>query len=248
MTILMVSGVLLSAFKRHSRAGKRLLVCGVLLFLVFLFSPLAEYLILGLEKPFPPMLVPPESPRPFRIVVLAGYAEEHPGYPITSNVSAQTMGSMTEALRLYRLIPGARLVLSGGVARKGEPPVAAMMAEFLQQMGVPHEDLVMEGKSQNTYENLVEVKKLVDSDPFILVAAACDLRRAVAVAQKLKMEAIPAPSCIWASQNHPLNVGVGERIATFFGSFQPSLERFSRLQWAYHEYLGYVWYRLLDRI
>jgi len=248
MTVFIAFGLLLSAGRRHSHAGSRLLVCGGSLFLVFLFSPLAEYLVLSLERPYPPMLEPPESPKTSRIVVLAGYAEEHPGFPITSTISGQTMCSMAEGLRLYRLIPGSTLVLSGGVVRRGERPVAASMAEFLRQMGVPDKDLIMEGKSQNTYENLVEVKKLLGPDPFILVAAACDLRRAVAVARKLKMAAIPAPSCIWASQNHPDHASIGEQTAIFFTGFGPSLENLPRLQWAYHEYAGYVWYRLLGRV
>lgn len=248
MTILFAAGLLISAARRHSRLGHRFLIWGGLLFLVFLFSPLAEYLMLSLERPYPPMLAPPESPRINRIVVLAGYAEENPGFPITSKVSEQTMCRISEGLRLYRLIPGAALILSGGIAREGEKPVAAMMADFIQQMGAPAKDLIVEGKSRNTYENLYEVKKLVGSDPFILVAAACDLRRALAVAKKLQMAPIPAPACIWASQHHPKNTGAGERIATFFKRFIPSLDNLSRLQWAYHEYLGYIWYRLLGRI
>ena len=121
------------------------------------------------------------------------------------------------------------------------------MADFLQQMGVPSEDLIVEGNSRNTYENLVMVKELVGEDPFILVAAACDLRRAVAVAKKLQMSPIPAPSVIWTLQNHPKDADLADQIIRFFKS-GPSLNNLSRLQWAYHEYLGYIWYQLLDRI
>jgi uncharacterized SAM-binding protein YcdF (DUF218 family) len=248
VTLVMAAGLVLSAGKRHRRAGSRLLVCGSLLFLIFLFSPLAEYLVLDLERPYPPMITPPESPKVTRIVVLAGYAEEHPGFPVTSNVSGHTTCSIAEGLRLYRLVPEGKLVLSGGVVRRGERPVAAMMAEFLRQVGVPDKDLIVEGKSQNTYENLVEVRKLLGPDPFILVAAGCDLRRAVAVARKLHMTPLPAPSCIWASQHHPEHARAGERIAVFFKSFHPSLDNFHRLQWAYHEFLGYLWYQLQGRI
>jgi uncharacterized SAM-binding protein YcdF (DUF218 family) len=249
MTILMACGLAGSVARRHSRVGQRLLICGVLLFLVYLFSPLSPYLTLSLEKQFRPMLKPPESPKINRIAVLAGYGEEHPAFPITSNVSGQTMGSISEGLRLYRLVPGAKLITSGGVARRGEKPVAAMMADFLQQMGVPAVDLIVEGKSHNTYENLRELRKLVGAEPFILVAPACDLRRALAVSQRLRMNPIPAPSCIWAMQHHPDAASPIQWTADFFKSWaSPSLENLHRLQWAYHEYLGYVWYRILGRI
>ncbi len=249
MTILLALGVLLAIVKRHSRAGYRLLIFGGLLFLIFLFSPLSLYLTLGLEKQFPPMLTPPQSPKTDKIVVLAGYAEENPGFPVTSNVSEPTMGSMSEGLRLYRLLPGAKLIMSGGVARSGEKPVAAMMADFLQQMGVPAKDLVVEGNSRNTYENLFEIRKMVGASPFILVAPACDLRRAVAVANKLDMKPMPAPSCIWTLQYNLGYLSKADQIDHFLRSFgSPSVENLARLQWTYHEYLGYLYYRYLGYI
>jgi uncharacterized SAM-binding protein YcdF (DUF218 family) len=247
MVILMVLGILLSVVGRNARAGRRLLLCSGLLFLIYLFSPLSLYLTWNLERHFEPLLAPEESPKISRIVILAGYAEEHPEFPITSNVSAQTISSLTEGLRLYRLIPGAKLITSGGVARVGDKSVAALMADFFQQMGVPSEDLMVEGNSRNTYENLVMVKELVGEDPFILVAAACDLRRAVAVAKRLQISPIPAPSGIWTLQNHPKDAGAIDQFIGFFKS-GPSLNNLFRLQWAYHEYIGYIWYQLLDRI
>jgi uncharacterized SAM-binding protein YcdF (DUF218 family) len=118
-----------------------------------------------------------------------------------------------------------------------------MMADFLRQMGVPVTDLIVEGNSANTYENLLETKKLVGTDPFILVAQACDLRRAVGVARKLQMNPIPAPVCIWTLQGYPKSTS--QQFAYFFKELgSPSLENLSRIQWAYHEYLGYLWYRL----
>jgi uncharacterized SAM-binding protein YcdF (DUF218 family) len=249
MTILLALGILVSIARRHSRSGHRLLIFGGLLFFIFLFSPLSLYLNWRLERQFQPMLTPPESPKISKIVVLAGYAEEHHGIPVTSNVSARTMGNMTEGLRLYRLVPGAKLIVSGGVARAGDTPVAALMAEFLQKIGVPATDVIVEGRSRNTYENLVEVKEIVGAEPFILVAPACDLRRAVAVSKRLEINPLPAPSCIWTLQNHPRIMSATEQLVDFSKSFgSPSLENLFRLQWAYHEYIGYFWYQLIDRI
>jgi uncharacterized SAM-binding protein YcdF (DUF218 family) len=249
VALLMILGLGFSFSKQHRIAGRRLLLCGGLLFLIFLFSPLAESLMLGLERYNSPLFSPPPSPKIDRIVVLAGYAEENPRCPITSNVSEQTQVSLSEGLRLYRLIPGAKLILSGGVARPGDKPVAAIMADFLRQLGVTDKDLIVEGNSRNTYENLLEVKKLVGSQPFILVALGCDLRRAVAVAQKLQMQSVPAPAGLWTLQHHPANMSVPQRVADLLSGFaHPSVTRLSKLQWAYHEYVGYIWYQLLGRL
>ena len=249
VSLLMAAGIVLWNTKRYALLARRLLLWGGMLFLIFLFSPLSRYLILGLERPFPPLLSPPESPKTERIVILAGYAEEFPGLPITSSISQQTIYSLSEGLRLYRLLPESKLILSGGVPPGGEKSVAASMSDFLRQMGVPSEDLFVEGNSRNTYENLVEVGKLVGSDPFILVASACDLKRIIAVAHKLKMKPIPAPAYIWTLQHYPSDMSLSDRVADFFICFAfPSTENLSRLQWAYHEYAGYAWYKLLGRI
>jgi uncharacterized SAM-binding protein YcdF (DUF218 family) len=247
-TILIALGIILSCTGKHSRAGRRLLISGGLLFLILLFSPLSEYLVLSLEREYPPMLMPPASIKINAIVVLAGYAEENKGFPITTNVSEQTVCSASEGLRIYRLLPGSKIILSGGVVREGEKSVAASMSELLQQIGVPARDIVIEGNSKNTYENLVEVGKIVGSRPFVLVAQALDMRRAMAIARKLHMNSIPAPSCHWVLQYHT-NTGTREVLGRHLSAlFYPSPKNLFRIQWAYHEYIGYWWYQLLGRI
>jgi uncharacterized SAM-binding protein YcdF (DUF218 family) len=249
ITVILIGiGVALNFTGKHARGSRRFLAAGGLLFLALFFLPISDYLILQLEREYPPMLSPPTSPKLDRIVVLAGYAEEHPGFPVTTLVSEQTIYSMSEGLRLYRLLPGAKMIMSGGIVRDGEKPVAAAMSEFLQQMGVPATDIMVEGRSLNTYENLVEVKKLVGSTPFILVAQACDLRRATAVARKLQMQPMAAPSHYWALQ-YNLNKGMPEILKRYLESVvYLSVGRLEKIQWAYHEYVGYLWYQLLGRI
>ncbi len=249
LSTLLFAGIILSFARSHSRAGRRFLICGSLLFIIFVFTPLAQYLVWHLERQYTPLLVLPQSPKIDRIVVLAGYAEEHPGFPITSNVSGQTMANLSEGLRLYRMAPQAKILLSGGVAKAGEKSVAALMADFLRQLGVPEQNLIVEGNSQNTYQNLIEVKKLIGSNPFVLVASACDLKRAVAVAKKLQMDPIPAPAGIQTLQKRSANMTIEDELSLYIESRgYVSVENLSRLQWAYHEYVGYVWYRILGRI
>jgi uncharacterized SAM-binding protein YcdF (DUF218 family) len=247
--ILMGAGVLWQVIRRNSRVGRRLLLSGAVLYLVFVLTPVSELAILFLERQYPPMLLPPGSPKLDRIVVLSGYGEEHSSFPVTSNVTEETVYCMSEGIRLYRLLPGGKLIFSGGVLRKGDKSVAGIMADFVHQMGVPREDLILEGNSQNTYENMVEVKKLVGTAPFILVTTAAHMRRAVAVARKLQMEPYAAPARIRTSQNYPMGTGLIDYAATFVIHFShPSNQRLVALQRAYHEYLGYIWYRLRGRV
>src|SRR5215470_2501349 len=124
---------------------------------------------------------------------------------------------------------------SGSTARCPAPkcccleaaPVASIMADLLRALGVPADDILVEGQSQTTYENLVFVQPMLGPQPFVLVAAACDLPRAMAVAQKLGMHPVAAPACIWTLQHHAASLSVRE---VFDGMLTPSLERLARLQ------------------
>jgi uncharacterized SAM-binding protein YcdF (DUF218 family) len=247
VTILFGSGILVNAFQRQSRMGRRLVWSGVGLYLVFLLTPLAEVLYANLEHPYPPMLHPDASVR--IIVVLSGYGEDFSFLPVTSKLSVETISRMAEGIRLYREIPGARLILSGGVVRHQDGPIANLMADFARAMGVPNQDIVVEGLSTTTYENLLEVNKIIGSEPFILVTSSGELRRAGAVARRLGMKPLPAPAAIWAARYYPAGMSWlewGSKVIEDMG--YPTTDRLSYLQRAHHEYLGYVWYWMLGRV
>jgi uncharacterized SAM-binding protein YcdF (DUF218 family) len=249
MTLLMAGGLVLAVVRRKSRWGGRLLAAAALLFLLFTFAPLAELLIRALERDYPPLLSPPASTPIHHIVVLSAYGEDHPAFPVTSNVSDQTLCRLVEGVRLHRQIPGAKLVHSGGVLRKGDKPAAAIMAEFTRSMGIAEQDTLVEDRSRTTYENLVEVRRMVGTEPFILVTSAADLRRAMAVARRLGMKPVAAPACIWALQHYPADMPWGALIlAGLEGFAYPSPTRWRHLQWAYHEHLGYLFYMVLGRV
>jgi uncharacterized SAM-binding protein YcdF (DUF218 family) len=249
MTLCFAAGAVLSVGRRGSVLGRRLVWSGVWLYLIFLIAPLAEILVASLERPYPPMLRPDSRAGIRTIVVLSGYGEDYRFVPVTSKLTGETIARLVEGIRLYRELPGARLLVSGGVLRAGNPPVGKLMADFTQAMGVPAADIVIEHKSKTTYENFAEVKKLIGTEPFILVTSACHLRRSIAVAQKLGMQPLPAPAAIWAAQHCPAD-GSWLHWGRWFiqGLATPSTSRFGYLQLAYHEYVGYVWYWFLGHV
>ena len=244
MTILFVSGILVRVFRPQSRMGYRLVWSGVGLYLVFLMTPLAEILFVNLERPYASMLHPDASVR--TIVVLSAYGEDSPFLPVTHKLTVETISRMVEGIRLYRDLPGARLIVSGGRLGEEEGPIANLMADFAKVMGVPNRDIVVEGLSTTTYENLLEVKKIIGSEPFILVTSSGELRRAVAVARKMGMKPLPAPANFWLAHQYSSGISWvdwGRMVIRDTNS-----ERFSYLQRAHHEYLGYVWYWILGRV
>ena len=248
IAILLASGLLVSALRRQSRAGPRLLWSGAVLYLVFLLTPLSEVLNAKLEHSYPPMLHADASVR--NVVVLSAYGDGSTPLPVTSQLDREAILRTVEGIRLFREIPGARLIFTGGVASPLDRPVADLMAEFARAMGVPDRDIVVEGSSTSTYQNLAEVKKIIGSEPFILVTSSGHLPRAMAVARKLEMTPLPAPAEMWASAGH-YHAGMSWSewgLVVLEDFIAPTAKRLGYLQSAFHEYLGYFWYWILGRV
>jgi uncharacterized SAM-binding protein YcdF (DUF218 family) len=245
MTLLFAVGLLFSLFRRRSAAGRRMILTGTVLMLIFLLTPVPELLVADLERPFPPLLHPQTVSGLRMILVLSHYGEDRPTFDEVERLSPESVIRVLEGIRLYRILGGTKLVLSGGVLREGDRPVARLMADFCRVLGVPQRDILTEENSSNTHENLVEAQKMIGSAPFLLVTSASHMRRALAVANRLGMSPTAAPADYWTAPYQTPGMTRQEWLQVVWGGFlHPSTRRFQYLQRAYHENLGYLWYRL----
>ena len=250
--LLLVAGVLASLSKRRARLSQPLLMLGAILSLVVLLTPVPDILIATLEHPFPPLLKVSPDRDIETIVVLSGEAWYHPGLPIEEDLEAETCKRILEGIRLYNQRRDLKLLISGGsrVGAGQQVPVASVIADFARTFGVPAGSILVEDKSQNTYENLVEVKRILGAKKFILVTSAYHLPRAMAVAHKLQMNPIPAPAWISGSSGQyrtgSIHLIWSWETVRMFGA--PDSERFVLLDRALHELVGYAWYWTRGRL
>ena len=212
VSVLFVIGLALSIHRNWRKVGNRLLVIGACLFIAFCCTPIVDLPFFHSERQFPPLLEMDIVGDARSIVVLSSYGRNSWETPITSNLSEETVYRLVEGIRLYRLIPGSVLIVSGGIVREGDPPIAQLMAEFLISMGVPKKDICIEGSSENTYENLRNVKSLVGRESFFLVTSAYHLPRTMAVARQLGMQAIPSPAFVKTLQENPAGTPVSKHL------------------------------------
>jgi len=107
-------------------------------------------------------------------------------------------------VRLWRQIGGKLLFVGGAVPNKAS--VAEAMSDLAQSLGVPKAAILLETKSQDTYQNLLLSRDLIRQfgDKSWLVSSALHLPRAMAVAQALglRLRAYPCdyravPSMGW---------------------------------------------------
>jgi uncharacterized SAM-binding protein YcdF (DUF218 family) len=101
----------------------------------------------------------PETPRPRDCIIVFGAAVRPDGTP--SDVLRRRVEGGYSA---WRLLPGSRLLLTGGIGRHG-PAEALVMADLLRAKGVPEGDLVLDQESRDTLESVRATARILQGLP-----------------------------------------------------------------------------------
>jgi uncharacterized SAM-binding protein YcdF (DUF218 family) len=234
---ILILGLLFLWATRRQRLGKGLVTVGTVLLLLLSFPFLSRQTLIPLERRYPPLLHPEtvswgeESSASVKwIVVLGGGHRSDPGLPANSQISSAALGRVVEGVRLYKLIPGSKLLLAGG--RVFDPvPEAKVMAQVAELLGVKPQDISLEPDSRDTADQAEIISKKLGRERFILVTSAFHLPRSMALFEKRGLKPIPAPS------DFPAREPQGFNPTTFF----PKASALEQVETALHEYLGIVW-------
>jgi uncharacterized SAM-binding protein YcdF (DUF218 family) len=128
-----------------------------------------------------------------------------------------------EAARLYKEGIAPRIIVSGGgfLATGPATTEAEAMKRFLMDLGVPDSAIVSEGQSNNTIENIFNVRKLVGDKPVALVTSGEHMPRAMRIAARAKLNVGAFPVDFHALRSTrppwenwlPTTEGMGETIS-----------------------------------
>ena len=140
------------------------------------------------------------------------------------------------AARLYKQGVAPRIIVSGGGFLSSNGPAtteAEAMRRFLVELGVPDSAIVSEGQSDNTIENIRNVRKIVQDRPVALVTSGYHMPRAIRIAKaaNLNVAAFPVNFHALRSTRPP------------WENWLPTLEGMGETILALHEIIG-IW---LDR-
>jgi uncharacterized SAM-binding protein YcdF (DUF218 family) len=131
------------------------------------------------------------------IVVLGGGIA--PAIPPERDFPSLTDGSdrIWYAARLYKQGVAPRIIVSGGgfLANNGPATTEAeAMRRFLVELGVPDTAIVSEGKSDNTIENIRNVRAMVQDKPVALVTSGYHMPRALRIAKAANLNVAAFPT------------------------------------------------------
>jgi len=235
---LLASGLLLS--RRRPRAGRGLLVAAAALLLLFSNKVVSNGLLRPLEDRYPAVPEVAEgapAPAPIAgcllVVVLGGGHSDVPGIPSTGQLSSSALGRIVEAVRLLRILPGARLVVSGP-GEPGRPSHAAVLARAAESLGVDPARITLIDTALDTEDESLAVARLAGNGRVALVTSAWHMPRAANLFRKAGVDFAPCPADFVSRGNRLFHWGD-------LGCDSESLER-STL--AVHEWIGLLWLRL----
>jgi len=100
-----------------------------------------------------------------------------------------------EAARVFRMMPQAVVISSGGPAGLPYDSSAETMKRLLLRLGVPESQIVLEPTSRTTHDEAVLIRPMIDRlgvDHVVLVTSDVHMRRSMATFRRAGMEAIPA--------------------------------------------------------
>jgi uncharacterized SAM-binding protein YcdF (DUF218 family) len=236
---MLLSGLVLT---RHVRSNGFREKCGWYLFFaafltLFLFStkPISNTLVYYLEHNYhlPSKRVLSNLDI---MVILSGGVSRYNRLDDSVEASGTTYSRLFNGVRIFKENNIKLLVLSGTGTEAYPESDAVVMARLTEQLGVSKERIVIEGRSRNTLEHALNLKKILHitkGQKIGIVTSAIHMRRSEMVFKK----ELPENTIV------PIPVNYIYSLAKFdLENFVPSSESFATSSYAIHELIGMLWY------
>lgn len=186
---------LVAVFSRQRRR-RRALIAAIALFFVFTNGFVVNRCLGWLE---PETIGRADIARPYEIgIVLGGMIGNNSG---PDQVSFNQNGDrLFQTIELYQTGKIKKILISSGSGLLLHPEMreAVILRRYLERIGIPSQDILVEAMSRNTHENAVECSNLLTmlyGDPvkpeFLLITSASHLRRATACFKKQGLNVVP---------------------------------------------------------
>ena len=219
--LLILIGLVLLLVSKKKKLGKFLVIAGILLYYLFSITPVSNFLLSPLENKYSPLAIE-DMEKADKVVLLLGGRE-----------SDVLRGS--EVLRIsYLKNQEVKIIISGTDPLLPTSEEALGLKRFFISRGLKEENIIIEAQSRNTWENIRNVKEIVEDNPFFLVTSAYHMERAKREFEKVEANPIPAPT--------DFKVKTEKYNAL---DFLPDAQNLRNSDLAIHEYLGILWYNFI---
>ncbi len=170
------------------------------------------------------------------IAVLGSGHQSTANQPVTSELKPTAIVRLAEGIRIYRLNPGSKLILTGFRGVTPDPvSFPDKLSELAIALGVPTDDiLVFNGPHDTAEEAKLLAHNFTDTE-IVLVTTAVHMPRALFLFQQAGLNPIPAPT---------EHLSKPHRSWWLF----PSGETLAKGEYWAHEQLGLIWAKLVQEV
>lgn len=229
-------GTFLLWSSRHVRLGRSLVVAALLVLALASNREVSYRLLRSFEAQFPAIpeagaadALPPELRACVAVVVLGAGHSDTPGMSRVNQLSTAGISRIAEAVRISRLLPAAKFVVSGhhieGLSH------AQVLGEAAVSLGVAPERIVRMDDPRDTEDEINELSRRFGQQPIAIVTSAWHLPRTIQLCRAAGVNAIPCPAdFVCRPEPTSLNTLLGW-----------DLESLGRSTKAIHESLGSIW-------
>ncbi|WP_318390097.1 envelope biogenesis factor ElyC [Enterobacter sp.] len=191
LLLLMGLGLALIWFSRYQKTGKTIVSASWLVLLLLSLQPVADGLLKPIEDTYPTWR---GEQRVNAIVVLGGGYTWNDAWAPSSNLINNSLPRLNEAVRLWRMNPGAKMIFTGAAASTNPVSTAEAGARVAETLGVPRSEILTLDTARDTEEEAAAVKQAIGDVPFLLVTSASHLPRAMIFFQQAGLHPLPAPA------------------------------------------------------
>ena len=240
VTILLFAGLALLFFTSRQRAGRFLILISTIILVFSSYNATANLITGPLLNRYASIeqteLSSPENLPEF-VVVLGGGGSSNPDLPLMSRIGYTTLARLMEGIRIHKMFPHSKLILSGGSSPEHESS-ARLMSLVAEAIGIDHKDIIIESTSRDTKDEARIISAIIGDRSFYLVTSETHMPRSLALFKKHGSSPIPSPV-------QSLNKGLYmEKPNPLF----PSSINIRKTEIALHEYLGMIWGEMRGQI
>ena len=147
---------------------------------------------------------------------------------------------LIQTVELYKRGRIKKIIFTGGSGRLLHPEMKEgnYIKRYLLYMGIPESDFIIESESQNTRENALFTKVLMDKENikgnFVLITSAFHMRRSLACFNKVGI----------AVDTYSTDRYAGPRKYEFDHLFIPNVSIMEAWETLIHEFVGFVTYKI----
>ena len=205
---LLVAGLLLWTFTKWKRTGRGLVIAGTVLLVLFGHGWGFESMLRSLEVRYDPVSARTEYATVARggvratemqgqqcyVAVLGQSVSADTNLPANLRFNELLTQRLVEAVRLERLVPAATMLVSIADVTLAAEEKERVLREFLAVCGLTTNAVRVLADARDTAEEIAWFKSVAGTNRVFLVSCASHLPRAMVLAERAGLNAVPSPS------------------------------------------------------